>query len=931
MIIFNNKGRASNFIKRGSDNRVFDIRSSMHIEELYDWLLHNEGLPEGTTVAQYNTREEPSIFEMPVEENGNAAQTVLNRTVRQYTDSTVSDNYGHTNFVDVMESMKAAKKDFANNADYYRLEAKFNGMVMPSAADGDAGHMVFGTFTEVDFNRDELLRHLADSLSVYPSLYADTEMPLEEKQTLGKDANRLRWTFKGEGYTTVPTIEQVKAFGSWNKYEQSLITDSLYCPTDLLRNGVIIKTEHPDYALTPDNLLGLSSRMSARQELLDECKTLFEQKFRQAPRVLKEYVEAQMLAGITSAQEIVDNFSKETLASLRPVAKLGSEVLFAFVPHCNFSQFKPDQISYLATHIKYHDVRELLRNGFGEWFAKHRNERLADLTELLQANSVDEIGSWDMNKTARQIIEEIKYRAGKIDCEKYERAYHYSFADNDVAIKGKNLIVRDGEFKMYFLAKDDYRNFTVGYDTYCCQHWGGAGGSCVYKLTTDPFAACVVIERAGRIMGQAFVWTDEINDTFVFDNIEFANDRVVADYADLISSFSKEIPYKNVHMGTGYVAGQYTSWGQCLSNLCAGNPAVMPTTLDGRTHIYTDYHSSARVFKHDGMMFIHQGHARVEWGPEEPSRWDALRDSGAKVLLNEYTMTVAERLAFSGRGFGEIEEARQLALLLKNPILVDSMDSVPESWQQSLLDRDVHPKTLQYIKNPIQAVKDKILETIPSKVVDWPDATRDDWKTALCKAPELTEKCPFELDSDIANAVYEAKGEVALSYIPLGLIEPSRVAHVIERSPRTILSLDEPAEELVITAVTQQPLLLSALPYVTDRVGRAAIEAMPASIIYWPDAPHSACEDAIRAQPTLIRNLAHRFSDLRELAIRTDPDAVWSVPGATEEEFVLAERVKLEQAGVAVDAGEPTPPPLDALDGMDSMLDSLAGMSGIAE
>ena len=138
MIIFNNKGRASNFIKRGSDNRVFDIHSSMHIEELYDWLLHNEGLPEGTTVAQYNTREEPSIFEMPVEENGNAAQTVLNRTVRQYTDSTVSDNYGHTNFVDVMESMKAAKKEFANNADYYRLEAKFNGMVMPSADDGDA-------------------------------------------------------------------------------------------------------------------------------------------------------------------------------------------------------------------------------------------------------------------------------------------------------------------------------------------------------------------------------------------------------------------------------------------------------------------------------------------------------------------------------------------------------------------------------------------------------------------------------------------------------------------------------------------------------------------------------------------------------------------------------------------------------------------------
>ena len=100
-------------------------------------------------------------------------------------------------------------------------------------------------------------------------------------------------------------------------------------------------------------------------------------------------------------------------------------------------------------------------------------------------------------------------------------------------------------------------------------------------------------------------------------------------------------------------------------------------------------------------------------------------------------------------------------------------------------------------------------------------------------------------------------------------------------------------------AVSHEPLLLSALPVITDRVGHAAVEAMPASIIYWPDAPFAECETAVIAQPTLIRNLAHRFPSLRETAIRTNPDAIWAVPNATEEEQALANQILMEQNGVS--------------------------------
>lgn len=928
MIIFNNKGRATNFIARGEDNRVFDIHSTMRIEDLYDWLIHNEGLPEGVEIAQYNTVDAPSVFEMPVEED-NSVEAQLNRTVYVWNDTTQTDNLGHIGFVDLMESLKTARRTFAEAADYYTLEAQFNGLNTPAP---DGMRVTFGHFTEVDVVREELIAHLADSLGVYPTLHNDTEVSLAEKQQLGRDANRLRWTFKGQRFAEVPSIEKIKAFESWSKYEQGLVADGLVFPGDLLRNAYIVKTNNPDTILTPDRVTGNQSISQAGAQLLADCERLFIEKFRRAPRVLEDYVKAQVMVGITSAQTIVDGFNLKALGS---VAKLGSEVLYALVPHCPFNEFKPEQIAYLATHIKLIDARYLVENGFGEWFSKHRNESMADLTELLQTYTVHDIGRWDLDKSARQMIEFIKTRRGREDCQSYEAYYHYSFADNEVAIRGKNLVVTEGNLKMYFLAKDDYRNFTVGYDTYCCQHWHGAGGSCVYKYTTDPFAACVVIERAGKVLGQSFVFTDEVNDTFVFDNIEFANDRVVADYADIIATFVDALPYKNVHMGTGYVVGQYRTWGQSLGT-GAYPMAIMPTTLDKNTHIYTDYHSSARVFKNDGEMFIKKGHGRVEWKELEPTRWDALRDSAAKVLLNDCTMTVQERLSFSNRDISEIGDERMIQLIIKYPTLASSMEAVPEAWQEQMADRVRWPKQLQFIPNPIQVVRTKVLAELPEQALVWSEyCTRADWITVLCKEPSLTEKCPFPLDTEMVTAIYEAKGEKALPYIPIGMLEPAELTRLIERNPRSVLSVDNPSEDLLVTAVVRNPLLLSALgtiinsdghPALSDRVGRAAVESLPASVIFWEEAPHDVCVEAIHHQPTLIRNLAHRFPDLRAEAIRTNPDTIWAVPEATDEERELADQVRNERAGL-VPPGEETPLPFEMELTPDDMLAGVAGMA----
>ena len=82
------------------------------------------------------------------------------------------------------------------------------------------------------------------------------------------------------------------------------------------------------------------------------------------------------------------------------------------------------------------------------------------------------------------------------------------------------------------LQKDDYRNFTIGYDTNCCQHYGSIGGECLPCYCHDPYAGAVVIVKNSQMYGdkwltggaiaQAFTWVDNDKSTIVFDNMEFA-------------------------------------------------------------------------------------------------------------------------------------------------------------------------------------------------------------------------------------------------------------------------------------------------------------------------------------------------------------------------------------------------------------------------
>lgn len=70
------------------------------------------------------------------------------------------------------------------------------------------------------------------------------------------------------------------------------------------------------------------------------------------------------------------------------------------------------------------------------------------------------------------------------------------------------------------LSKDDPRGAILGNITNCCQIIDGAGQSCVEYGMTNPNSGFITFNYKSKIIGQAWVWYDEVSKTVCLDNIE---------------------------------------------------------------------------------------------------------------------------------------------------------------------------------------------------------------------------------------------------------------------------------------------------------------------------------------------------------------------------------------------------------------------------
>ena len=632
-------------------------------------------------------------------------------------------------------------------------------------------------------------------------------------------------------------------------------------------------------------------------ELTEKTKKKFEQsEYHRSPRVINDYVLAQSERRTDRTKEklaegIVKDFNFQ---SLRKIAGTKSLVLYALCDELNMNEIKQSHIDIIASLYPLDCIKNLADNNFIEFYNNHKDMTDDQLRILLEGyhytlnlaklsendHYIDSFNIKEVkflpDKSVQENIQYIKEFKGKMDCKAMEEKYDYKFEDNDLCIKGRNIEIIDGDLHMYTLQADDYRNFTVGIDTHCCQAYSGAGESCVWKLTSEPYAGVVVIEKKGQILAQGFVWTDESKDTIVFDNVEFADDRKVHTFNKIFSAWAKECPYSNVHVGTSYNENMQ-GWG---TNIPQSKRAVMPTTLSNR-YVYSDYigHSNPRAIKKDGRVTlpIYNNYRKIEH-ELIPSKYDIINDNGLGYLLSlgfSVTKVIEIGQKIQNNNLSDEEIKDLIKSSTNHKLLLERLSVLSDDLQMWFALE--YPNEKEYIKEPCERLALLELRTKPELIKNIPNPSEEAQILALSQNGLLY--------SYISNPTYEAAKaavnnngyaitliddnfktdeliEIALNEAPrlvlqlnnisdnilnialnkdpnlIGFLQTKREIpesiqlNFVENKPSVILSLKNPSEDVILKAVSHNGLLLKNFPNVSERVRLEAIKQNPNAIAF---------------------------------------------------------------------------------------------------
>lgn len=622
--------------------------------------------------------------------------------------------------------------------------------------------------------------------------------------------------------------------------------------------------------------------------IMEKAETKFKEKNHgHAPMVLAEYMTGQLFKrGIgwhsDVSDEIIDDIvNKFNQKSVAKIAKYRNPVLFALSDEINFQEVKEEFIPWLACNYLEENLSLLRSNHFIEFYNKNKNSlTISNLKDILSGMEEHRDVSLNLDLSVNDMIDYLKNRKGYEESKHFENKYHYKFSDNDVAIKGRNIEVTDGDLKMYILPANDYRNFTVGHDTHCCQIWGNAGESCVYKLTTDPYAGVCVIERKGKILAQAFTWTDEGKDTIVFDNMEFADDRQVQQFSNIIANWASAMPYQNVHVGVGYNQGM-RGWGKPIKDM-----VIMPTTIDNK-YIYTDYHNNARSLKTNGVLQLPITKAcQVVTKELVPSSFDKINELGLGYLLStgygvNQILDIADKVQNNTL---TKDEMLDLFRASTNPEIVKYFDNIPDEIQDWIVANK--PECIDYINNPNMSVLVYKIQKDPGqiKTIEHPS---EELMLGVVKVNGLYLNSIKEPTPLVIEEAVKQNG-FAIKFVPENLQTKEIQLLAVNSFPRAILSIPNPEDDVIIEALNKEPLIAQLLDNVSPEVQMFLAENHPDNIINIKNPIPEAVELAISKNGLLIRNFQNNYPEFRELAIRQNPYAIRSLRAVTLDECALA-------------------------------------------
>lgn len=917
MIVFNGREMKSPYSK--DERRVVEINSTLSLQEVIDTLISGEAPnPDKVSVTNY---EYDGPDKLTFYENTDTTDLMMDYYMR-----------------DEDEAEALFTPEYVRPVQFSTLESF------------QFGQTVAVSYETRQLTPSELLYELKAAIGTLPTLMDDSK---EELASLTYD-DLVRYNALGRqlivptcniGSTNPsPSLQEIDHFASLNDYEKRLVTSRQFHPYKLFKIIEGIKREvSPNYIFSTDITNYCKDRNNVRKsadQIIQDFKDgkigpkkpddavmqivndAFTREFNFIPRVASEYISGCAAKDDIDTNSLVnrpDDIEKYAKAfsrtSVTSVARTKNPYLLAVSGQIAFGNMPARIIDILAVYLNQENINKLAKKDFFPWLSAHAQTNPAKLQELIEKVSL--VKKYTLSKDADTLLSEAKNQRGIADYKKFREDPDYQlngqpmdFSKNELAIKGRHVVARQGNMVMRMLPPTDYANFTVGYDTCCCQHFGDAGESCTFKAVTDPFAGIVVVEENGKVKAQGFVWTDEQKNTLVFDNVEFAGNnsldtQLAARYRDLFYEWVKASPYKNVHVGVGYNAAM-NGWGKRITS---DEKATLPTTIDnahrtswGNRNCYSDYNGNAKALKSDGQMRLTRTSdtaIEVEIMPDEPTRWDVLTQPGLSSMINDCSKTIEERIAFAEMIKNNPTAQQQLEAVTQNPDIIRALDNIDRNVQLHIMNN--MPDFASLIKNPIPEIQYAEIAKKPDKILDIENPDEMAVGIALEKKGNLLRYFPHTSSENITKAL--TNDGMAIQFLPRASITPEMEIVAVTNNPRSVTLYSSPSTDAVLLAIRNDPALIGSIDNPSFEVKLQAVSANPALIfdIKNPRAPEESEEEhnakvkqlwdaAVRGNGYLIRNCGKSFPDLREVAIRQTPFAVTVLPDATREEITLAVR-----------------------------------------
>ena len=359
-----------------------------------------------------------------------------------------------------------------------------------------------------------------------------------------------------------------------------------------------------------------------------QLKTAFSEKFNDRyPKKLNPFI-AVMREGLYSAEEIAEkfNFKQFSQGNIPMFNRMSMMMVLDKNEYKDaMNNNNSDLIAKLCNsgHARSKDSMELRKDPDVEkrfydaarFLIKHPkiNAELAiEMTDAVHKSRAIHITPEMSTAEVRSLI--INYQG--IDEMKNIEAEYSDFDFNEAVFDLKFCDVELGNLHAGIMKPGDTRMAILGQATDCCQHLGSAGESAMMYGLVYEHAGFWIIEDKNKhkILAQAEIWEKDPN-TLIFDNIEFADDRDVSQFSELIGLWAEKSQYENIYMGTGYneLADEM---GDKVKTIEGCRPPVNHTVrkIVGDS-IYTDAASKQAVIKkdnavepffsknHDGRMF----------------------------------------------------------------------------------------------------------------------------------------------------------------------------------------------------------------------------------------------------------------------------------------------------------------------------------------